>query len=130
MDGRWTGRDLSLDAGNSNLYLYASNASVHMYDVWGNFEAAAALTTAGLVIPAPVLIGALVAVAVVGAVVYVDTKKCPACPPPTQESGSRLDCVPPSRPHYPCKGNHLHSWVFVMHQNPITCQCYEKKKKQ
>ena len=128
VDGRWTGRDLSLDAGNSNLYLYASNASVHMYDVWGNFEVAAALTTAGLVIPAPVLIGALVVVAVVGAVVYVDTKKCPACPPPTQESGSRLDCVPPSRPHYPCKGNHLHSWVFVMHQNPITCQCYEKKE--
>ena len=128
VDGRWVGRDLSLDAENSNLYLYASNAPVHMYDVWGNFAAAATVTTAGLVISAPVLVGALVAAAVVGAVVYVATKKCPACPPPTQKPGSRLDCVPPSRPHYPCKGNHLHSWVFVMHQNPITCQCYEKKE--
>ena len=128
VDGRWVGRDLSLDAENSNLYLYASNAPVHMYDVWGNFAAAATVTTAGLVISAPVLVGALVAAAVVGAVVYVATKECPACPPPTQKPGSRLDCVPPSRPHYPCKGNHLHSWVFVMHQNPITCQCYEKKE--
>ena len=47
---------------------------------------------------------------------------------PTQQPGKRLDCIPPSRPHYPCKGNHLHSWVFVTHQNPITCQCYEKKE--
>lgn len=101
-----------------------------MYDVWGNFAATATMTTAGMVISTPVLVGALVAVAIVVAVVYVATKKCPACPPPTQQPGSRLDCVPPSRPHYPCKGNHLHSWVFVMHQNPKTCQCHEKKEEK
>jgi RHS repeat-associated protein len=47
--------------------------------------------------------------------------ECPPCPPPPPP---RLDKVPPSRPHYPCPGDHLHT--FVVNQNPKTCQCYVK----
>ena len=127
-DGRWTGRDLSTNAVSMHLYSYTCNLPLHMYDIWGNFAATATAATVGLTISAPALVGVFVAVAIVGTVVYVATKRCSACPPPTQKPGQRLDCVPPSRSHYPCKGSHIHSWVFVMHQNPTTCQCYEKKE--
>ncbi len=43
---------------------------------------------------------------------------CPPCPPPPPD---RLDKVPPGRPHFPCTGDHTHT--FVMNQNPKTCQC-------
>ncbi len=128
-DGRWTGRDLSTNAVSMHLYSYTCNLPLHMYDIWGNFAATATAATVGLTISAPALVGVFVAVAIVGTVVYVATKRCSACPPPTQKHGQRLDCVPPSRSHYPCKGSHIHSWVFVMHQNPTTCQCYEKKRR-
>ena len=44
---------------------------------------------------------------------------CPPCPPPPPP---RIDRVPPSRPHWPCPKDHMH--VFVMNQNPVTCQCF------
>src|SRR4051812_48750432 len=49
--------------------------------------------------------------------------KCPPCPPPPPP---RVDRVPPSRPHWPCPGDHMH--VFEMNQNPVTCVCYPKEK--
>lgn len=49
--------------------------------------------------------------------------KCPPCPPPPPP---RIDRVPPSRPHWPCLGDHMH--VFVMDQNPNTCQCFPRQK--
>jgi hypothetical protein len=48
--------------------------------------------------------------------------KCPPCPPPP---APRIDRVPPSRPHWPCPGDHMH--VFEMNQNPITCQCFPRE---
>jgi len=44
---------------------------------------------------------------------------CPACPAPPPP---RIDRVPPSRPHYPCPGDH---WsYFEYHQAPYpTCTC-------
>lgn len=51
---------------------------------------------------------------------------CPACTPPEgTEQGERLDRVPPSRPHHPCPGDHLHT--RIMRQNPRTCQCFWNK---
>ena len=52
-----------------------------------------------------------------------EKKKCPPCPPPPPP---RIDKVPPSRPHWPCTGDHMH--VFEMNQNPVTCQCFPKEK--
>lgn len=49
--------------------------------------------------------------------------KCPPCPPPPLP---RIDRVPPSRPHWPCPGDHMH--VFEMNQNPTTCACFPREK--
>jgi hypothetical protein len=53
-------------------------------------------------------------------------KKCPECSPPAgTEELERIDRVPPSRPHYPCPGDHAH--YRVMRQNPRTCACFWNK---
>jgi len=46
-------------------------------------------------------------------------KKCPPCAPPPPP---RIDKVPPSKPHYPCKGDH---WTYYeVHQAPYPrCTC-------
>lgn len=49
--------------------------------------------------------------------------RCPPCPPPPPP---RIDRVPPSRPHWPCLGDHMH--VFEMNQNPTTCACFPREK--
>jgi hypothetical protein len=43
---------------------------------------------------------------------------CPDCPPPPP---CEFDQVPPSRPHYPCPGDHWHYYVY--NQN-AQCQCF------
>jgi hypothetical protein len=53
----------------------------------------------------------------------VPARPCPPCPPPPPP---RIDRVPPSRPHYPCPGDHWH--YFIYNQNPVTCQCYVQPK--
>jgi RHS repeat-associated protein len=55
-------------------------------------------------------------------------KKCGDCPPcgPPPPSTIRLDLVPPSAPHFPCKGSHMHITTFSMHQAP-NCKCFPKK---
>jgi RHS repeat-associated protein len=45
-----------------------------------------------------------------------DDPLAPRLPP------SRIDRVPPSRPHHPCPGDHKH--VYYYNQNPHTCQCF------
>ena len=44
---------------------------------------------------------------------------CQPCPPPPPP---RIDFVPPSRPHFPCKGSH---WTFFRYDQgpPPTCIC-------
>ena len=45
-----------------------------------------------------------------------------ACVPPVGTIGYRLDKVPPSRPHHPHTGDHVH--LYVMQQNPNNGQCF------
>jgi RHS repeat-associated protein len=55
---------------------------------------------------------------------FEDCKVCPPCkgplPPP------RFHKVPPSKKHYPCPGDHIHT--FIWRQNPKTCDCYINKQ--
>ncbi|NJL28925.1 MAG: RHS repeat-associated core domain-containing protein [Thermoanaerobaculia bacterium] len=44
-------------------------------------------------------------------------KGCPPCPPPPPP---RIDRVPPSRPHFPCKGDH---WVYFRYDQGPPPQC-------
>lgn len=50
--------------------------------------------------------------------------KCGECvPPPSRGTvGVRIDWVPPSRPHAPCTGSHVH--FYLRSQNPNNCQCF------
>ena len=50
---------------------------------------------------------------------------CPDCNPPVGTIRYRLDQVPPSAPHWPFTGDHVH--LYQMNQNPHNCQCFWKK---
>lgn len=68
----------------------------------------------------------LAGIAIVGLIaggIYLATRPrarpcppCPANPPP------EIDRVPPSRPHFPCPGDHWHYQRY--NQNPATCKCF------
>ncbi len=50
-------------------------------------------------------------------------KKCKPCIPPVGTISYRLDQVPPSTPHFPFPGDHVH--LFEMHQSPVPmCICF------
>jgi RHS repeat-associated protein len=49
-------------------------------------------------------------------------KECPPCTPPVGTIGYRMDVVPPSKPHHPLPGTHVH--LYKMNQNPNNCQCF------
>lgn len=52
-----------------------------------------------------------------------DKKSCPPCNPPVGTIRYRVDMVPPSKPHYPHTGSHVH--LYQMHQSPAPkCQCF------
>ncbi len=55
-------------------------------------------------------------------------KKCPECPEPPAPPPPRLDRVPPSRPHKPCPGDHLHVFRYEVNQDPETCKCWNNLK--
>lgn len=75
--------------------------------------------------PADLVALGILAVGLVHALAASSTttrRPCPPCPsPPAPE----IDRVPPSRPHFPCPGDHWH--YFVYNQNPITCQCFLRR---
>ncbi len=48
--------------------------------------------------------------------------QCPECVPPKGTVGIRVDWVPPSVPHWPCTGSHVH--FYIQSQNPTNCQCF------
>jgi hypothetical protein len=48
---------------------------------------------------------------------------CPPCTPPVGTIRYRIDMVPPSQPHYPHTGSHVH--LYERHQSPSPkCQCF------
>lgn len=52
-----------------------------------------------------------------------DDKSCPPCNPPVGTIQYRVDMVPPSKPHYPHSGSHVH--LYEMNQSPSPkCQCF------
>jgi RHS repeat-associated protein len=48
---------------------------------------------------------------------------CPPCPPPPPPD---IDRVPPSRPHFPCKGDH---WVFFKYDQGPPPQCICRRRR-
>ena len=50
-------------------------------------------------------------------------RSCPPCTPyPVGTTGYRLDKVPPSKPHRPFPGDHVH--LYTANQNPNNCRCF------
>lgn len=54
-----------------------------------------------------------------------ERRPCPPCNPSVGTIGYEVHRVPPSRPDWPCPGDHVH-W-FMRHQNPYNCQCFWKR---
>jgi RHS repeat-associated protein len=151
--GRWLSRDpigepafelvrmgsVSPLAGGPNRYLYVKDNPSDNYDIdgLGGGAACAACTTALVLSPAEVPIGAIViGVVVVAGVAYIayslctskPNNKCPPCPP-CPPGGQRLDLVPPSAPHWPCPGDHLNIWWYESNQEPWpSCVCHCNRK--
>jgi hypothetical protein len=61
-------------------------------------------------------------------------KPCDPCPPnfcqPDPPEPQRIDRVPPSTPHYPCPGDHMHTYWWDVNQNPKTCKCFCNKRER
>ncbi len=74
-----------------------------------------------------------VEVAVITVLLCVDAvtrpQACPPCPLPPAKPPElpRVDRVPPSKPHFPCPGDHLHVYWWETRQDPVTCQCFNNK---
>lgn len=52
-------------------------------------------------------------------------RPCPPCVPQVGTTMFEIHRVPPSRPHYPCSGDHVH--FFLQQQNPNNCVCFLKR---
>lgn len=102
--GRWISRDPIGIAGGFNLYAYVLNDPVELVDPFG-------LDSGRSESKAP-------------EICKKEDKKtrCPPCPPPPPPEIHR---VPPSRRHFPCPGDHAHT--FRYNQNPKTCECFLRK---
>gem|GEM_PF-1583778 len=58
-------------------------------------------------------------------------KACEPCAiPATPPEPARVDCVPPSKPHHPCKSHHWHVYSWQVNQNPETCECHNNKREE
>jgi RHS repeat-associated protein len=134
--GRWLSRDPIAERGGLNLYEYSANNSVNLIDPIGHNPVAIGAGIGTFFGPEGTIIGAGIGaiVGIVGGVAIYDyihnkaetapceTKKCPPCVPPVGTIGYRLDRMPPSTPHHPFPGDHVH--LFERHQNPNNCQCF------
>ena len=58
-------------------------------------------------------------------------KTCEPCAiPGSPPEPARVDCVPPSKLHYPCKSHHWHVYSWQVNQNPQTCECHNNKREE
>jgi RHS repeat-associated protein len=142
--GRWLSRDPIEEKGGLNLFAYVFNNPVNFYDPKGEN----AVTTVGgiilgdLVIPDPTDLAAPIkiigyGILLIGAIIIVAAtsttacKVCPPCPPAPAPEPPRIDIVPPSRPHFPCPGNHMHIYSMETNQTPYPdCKCFYKQTEQ
>ncbi len=63
--------------------------------------------------------------------VETKTKTCDPCAVPQgAPEPARVDCVPPSKPHHPCKSHHWHVYSWQVNQNPETCECHNNKREE
>lgn len=132
--GRWLSRDPIGITGGFNLYGYVLNDPVELVDPLGLDpgdpsigdyfrRASCALLGIGCRPPPPGPGGSGSG----GAAPQMCRKenkrpRCPPCPPPPPP---RIDRVPPSKRHFPCPGDHAHT--FRYNQNPETCECFLQK---
>jgi RHS repeat-associated protein len=134
--GRWPNRDPYDEIGSEtlfeaqefeglnwepNLYTAMRNDAVDFTDSDGRFVP--------VVVAGAVCVDVGVTLLVNGTLTYVivqacTSKCCPPCKPPVGTIAYRWDKVPPSKPHWPHKGDHVH--LYERQQNPNNCICFWK----
>jgi hypothetical protein len=152
--GRWLNRDPIEEEGGSNLYVSVENNPANRVDPFGLqspqvatgvaiasgdvAQMSSLLAVAGEIgltaAQQAALRAAIARAAAIAAAAAADAacekKVCPPCPP-CPPGGSRIDTVPPSKPHFPCPGSHLHTWWFEPNQEPWpSCKCHCNRREK
>ena len=151
--GRWLSRDPIGEKGGWNLYAMVNNSIIDFYDELGLIFAISPPMYAPrpIIIPRPIVIPKPITVPGAAGLTRPITvapsievpadasntseaqpsqkekcpkPKCAPCPPPFK-TRIRVDRVPPSRPHHPHRGSHMHIIVYYfVRQNPYPdCKC-------
>jgi RHS repeat-associated protein len=120
---RWINRDPLKERAGINLYVYGATNPILFSDYAGLDPQA---PTSGE--PTPTNSDGP---ATLPTKCYDNSNPITGCPPCTLADGTevligtegyRYDLVPPSKPHYPFTGDHVH--IYVVRQNPKNCQCF------
>ncbi len=122
--GRWISRDPIGEVGGLNLYSYVINEPSRRIDPLGLIAGVDDAAIAwGIGEALTIGVNAAIAAGLLDWLLGKPCKKnCPPCVPPVGTIGYRIDNVPPSPPHYPFPGDHVH--LYQMNQNPYNCQCF------
>ena len=112
----------------NNVYLFDNNNSVNYIDYNGLNAISIGMPIAGICSAVDGLapFGDVIGVAVIGCCAIIDYARaqgCYPCSPPVGTIAYKVDLVPPSKPHWPHKGNHTHH--LKMNQSPWPmCKCF------